>query len=456
MQTQSILIVEDDPDVRAMLTRTLGCGGYVVDSAADGSEALDKFRDNRFNLVITDVRLPRMNGLQLLGEIKQAEPHVPVIVITGYGSVQNAVEAMQGGASDYLLKPFSNEALQAAISRAGIVSQERSSVRPDRGTLAAERRIVTRDPQFLSLLKVAENIAASSATVLVQGESGTGKELLARFIHERGGRRDEPYVAVNCAALPETLAESELFGHEKGAFTGAVTRKIGKFEAAGRGTIVLDEISEMSPPLQAKLLRVLQERQVDRIGSNRPVSMEARVIAVSNIDLKDAVAAGKFRKDLFYRVNVVPLKIPPLRERRGDIQLLARHFCETYGRMNGRQAVVSETAMDLLLRHSWPGNIRELENTIERAVLMGEGTEIAPQDLILDGDDATAGCTGSAHIRAGVTVRDMERKLITTTLQAVNESRSQAAEMLGISIRTLRNKLKEYREANAEGCRRAG
>ncbi len=456
MQTQSILIVEDDPDVRAMLTRTLGCGGYVVDSAADGSEALDKFRDNRFNLVITDVRLPQMNGLQLLGEIKQAEPHVPVIVITGYGSVQNAVEAMQGGASDYLLKPFSNEALQAAISRAGIVSQERSSVRPDRGTLAAERRIVTRDPQFLSLLKVAENIAASSATVLVQGESGTGKELLARFIHERGGRRDEPYVAVNCAALPDTLAESELFGHEKGAFTGAVTRKIGKFEAAGRGTIVLDEISEMSPPLQAKLLRVLQERQVDRIGSNRPVSMEARVIAVSNIDLKDAVAAGKFRKDLFYRVNVVPLKIPPLRERRGDIQLLVRHFCETYGRMNGREAVVSETAMDLLLRHSWPGNIRELENTIERAVLMGEGTEIAPQDLILDGDDATAGCAGSAHIRAGVTVRDMERKLITTTLQAVNESRSQAAEMLGISIRTLRNKLKEYREANAEGCRRAG
>ena len=456
MQTQSILIVEDDPDVRAMLTRTLGCGGYVVDSAADGSEALDKFRDNRFNLVITDVRLPQMNGLQLLGEIKQAEPHVPVIVITGYGSVQNAVEAMQGGASDYLLKPFSNEALQAAISRAGIVSQERSSVRPDRGTLATERRIVTRDPQFLSLLKVAENIAASSATVLVQGESGTGKELLARFIHERGGRRDEPYVAVNCAALPDTLAESELFGHEKGAFTGAVTRKIGKFEAAGRGTIVLDEISEMSPPLQAKLLRVLQERQVDRIGSNRPVSLEARVIAVSNIDLKDAVAAGKFRKDLFYRVNVVPLKIPPLRERREDIQLLARHFCETYGRMNGREAVVSETAMDLLLRHSWPGNIRELENTIERAVLMGEGTEIAPQDLILDGDDATTGCAGSAHIRAGVTVRDMERKLITTTLQAVNESRSQAAEMLGISIRTLRNKLKEYREANAEGCRRAG
>jgi DNA-binding NtrC family response regulator len=456
MQTQSILIVEDDPDVRAMLTRTLGCSGYAVDSAVDGAEALDKFRDNRFNLVITDVRLPRMNGLQVLGEIKQAEPQVPVIVITGYGSVQNAVEAMQGGASDYLLKPFSNETLQAAIGRAGLVPQEGSPVRPDCGALAAERRIVTRDPQFLSLLKVAENIAASSATVLVQGESGTGKELLARFIHEQGGRGDEPYVAVNCAALPDTLAESELFGHEKGAFTGAVTRKTGKFEAAGRGTIVLDEISEMSPPLQAKLLRVLQERQIDRIGSNRPVAMEARVIAVSNIDLKDAVGAGKFREDLFYRVNVVPLTIPPLRERRDDIQLLVRHFCEKFGQMNGRQAEVSAAAMDRLLRHSWPGNIRELENTIERAVLMGTGTEIAPQDLIMGCEQVTAGSAQSAHVCAGVTVRDMERKLIMTTLQAVNESRSQAAEMLGISIRTLRNKLKEYREANDEGCRRAG
>jgi DNA-binding NtrC family response regulator len=456
MQTHSILIVEDDPDVRAMLTRTLGCSGYAVDSAVDGAEALDKFRDNRFNLVITDVRLPRMNGLQVLGEIKQAEPQVPVIVITGYGSVQNAVEAMQGGASDYLLKPFSNETLQAAIGRAGLVPQEGSPARPVHGTLAAERRIVTRDPQFLGLLKVAENIAASSATVLVQGESGTGKELLARFIHEQGGRRDEPYVAVNCAALPDTLAESELFGHEKGAFTGAVTRKTGKFEAAGRGTIVLDEISEMSPPLQAKLLRVLQERQIDRIGSNRPVAMEARVIAVSNIDLTDAVAAGKFREDLFYRVNVVPLTIPPLRERREDIQLLVRHFCEKFGQMNGRQAEVSAAAMDRLLRHSWPGNIRELENTIERAVLMGTGTEIAPQDLILGCEQVTAGSAQSAHICAGVTVRDMERKLIMTTLQAVNESRSQAAEMLGISIRTLRNKLKEYREANDEGCRRAG
>ncbi|MFZ0612261.1 MAG: sigma-54 dependent transcriptional regulator [Desulfobacterales bacterium] len=456
MQKPSILIVEDDPAVRDMLLRTLDCSGYAVDSAVDGREALDKFRNERFNLVVTDMRLPRMSGLQLLSEIRQAAPQVPVIVITGYGSVQNAVEAMQGGASDYLLKPFSSEALRLAIGRAGIVSAAGPTNRPERGSPAAGRRIVTRDPGFLNLLEVAANIAAASATVLIQGESGTGKELLARFIHERGGRADEPYVAVNCAALPDTLAESELFGHEKGAFTGAVACKIGKFEAAGRGTVVLDEISEMSPALQAKLLRVLQERQVERIGGNRPVAMQARVIAVCNIDLRTAVAAGKFRADLFYRVNVVPLKIPPLRERREDIQLLVQHFCETYGRLNNRAAAVSTAAMERLQGHSWPGNVRELENTVERAILMGTGAEIKPQDLILEGGGLAAEPARGACLRAGVTVRDMERKLILTTLQSVNASRSQAAEMLGISIRTLRNKLKEYRAANTEVCRRAG
>ncbi|MFZ0727538.1 MAG: sigma-54 dependent transcriptional regulator [Desulfobacterales bacterium] len=456
MPKPSILIVEDDPAVRNMLLRTLDSSGYEVDSAVDGTEALDKFRNDRFELVITDMRLPQMSGLQLMSEIRQSAPHVPVIVITGYGSVQNAVEAMQGGASDYLLKPFSSETLRLAIGRAGIVSRTGPAHRPERGSPAAKRRIVTCDPAFLGLLEVAANIAAASATVLIQGESGTGKELLARYIHEQGGRADEPYVAVNCAALPDTLAESELFGHEKGAFTGAVARKIGKFEAAGRGTIVLDEISEMSPALQAKLLRVLQERQVERIGGNGPVAMPARVIAVCNTDLGTAVEAGRFRADLFYRVNVVPLKIPPLRERRDDIQLLARHFCETYGRLNNRKAAISAAAMERLQRHSWSGNIRELENTVERAILMGTGPEIKPQDLILDGGGLTIEPAGGARLRAGVTVRDMERKLIMTTLQAVNASRSQAAEMLGISIRTLRNKLKEYREANTERCRHAG
>ncbi len=449
MQTQKVLVVEDDPGVRAMLAQTLDRSGYDVQSAVDGSEALSKIRGNQFSLVITDVRLPKVNGLQLLDEIKQSTPQVPVIVITGYGSVQNAVEAMQVGASDYLLKPFSTEALQAAISRAGIALKESTAVQQDRQQQPIDRRIVTQDRHFLGILKVAENVAPSTASVLVQGESGTGKELLARFIHERGGRKDAPYVAVNCAALPDTLAESELFGHEKGAFTGAIQRKIGKFEAAARGTIVLDEISEMSLPLQAKLLRVLQERQVERIGSNQPVAVDARVIAVSNVDLKASVESGRFRKDLFYRVNVVPLRIPPLRERREDILLLARHFCEIFCRLNNKDLMaISKTAQEQLLQHSWPGNIRELENAMERAVLISTGTEIGPEDLILDADDIDAGSSGVPSITSGLTVREMERKLIMATMETVNEKRSQAADMLGISIRTLRNKLKEYREAN--------
>ncbi len=449
MQTQKVLVVEDDPGVRAMLAQTLDRSGYDVQSAVDGSEALSKIRGNQFSLVITDVRLPKVNGLQLLDEIKQSTPQVPVIVITGYGSVQNAVEAMQVGASDYLLKPFSTEALQAAISRAGMALKKCAAVQQDRHQQPIDRRIVTQDRHFLGILKVAENVAPSTASVLVQGESGTGKELLARFIHDRGGRKDAPYVAINCAALPDTLAESELFGHEKGAFTGAIQRKIGKFEAAARGTIVLDEISEMSLPLQAKLLRVLQERQVERIGSNQPVAVDARVIAVSNVDLKASVEAGRFRKDLFYRVNVVPLRIPPLRERREDILLLARHFCEIFCRLNNKDLMaISKTAQEPLLQHSWPGNIRELENAMERAVLISTGTEIGPEDLILDADDIDTGSSGVPSITSGLTVREMERKLIMATMETVNEKRSQAADMLGISIRTLRNKLKEYREAN--------
>ena len=449
MQTHKVLVVEDDPGVRDMLSQTLDRSGYDVQSAVDGSDALNKIRDNRFSLVITDVRLPKVNGLQLLGEIKQSTPQVPVIVITGFGSVQNAVEAMQVGASDYLLKPFSTEALQAAINRAGIAPKEGVQVLPDRQRHLIDRRIVTRDQPFLEVLKVAENVAHSTASVLVQGESGTGKELLARFIHERGGRKEEPYVAVNCAALPDTLAESELFGHEKGAFTGAVQRKIGKFEAAGHGTIVLDEISEMSLPLQAKLLRVLQERQVERIGGNRPVTVDARVVAISNVDLKASVESGQFRKDLFYRVNVVPLRVPPLRERRGDILLLARHFCESFCHANNKGLMsISPSAEEQLQQYGWPGNIRELENAMERAVLISADSEIGPEDLILDGEGLGPGSSDDASINAGVTVREMERKLIMATMENVNANRSQAAEMLGISIRTLRNKLKEYRETH--------
>jgi DNA-binding NtrC family response regulator len=449
MQTQKVLVVDDDPGVRTMLSQTLDRSGYDVQSAVDGSEALCLIKDNQFNLVITDIRLPKVDGLQLLEEIKQSTPQLPVIVITGYGSVQNAVEAMQFGASDYLLKPFSTEALQAAISRSGMASIERPFIQQNQRQQSSDRQIVTQDRQFLNILKVAENVASSSASVLIQGESGTGKELLARHIHESGGRKNDPYVAVNCAALPDTLAESELFGHEKGAFTGAIQRKVGKFEAAGNGSIVLDEISEMAMPLQAKLLRVLQERQVERIGSNRLVEVNARVIAISNVDLKASIEAGKFRKDLFYRVNVVPLRVPALRERRDDIPLLSSYFCETFCHQNNKALMsISQSAEQMMRQYSWPGNVRELENAMERAVLISNASEIRAEDLILDGDDLCLESPRTSTISSGLTVREMERKLIMATMQTVNENRSQAAEMLGISIRTLRNKLKEYREAN--------
>ena len=312
------------------------------------------------------------------------------------------------------------------------------------------KKIITTDENLLNILKTAKNIASSNATVLIQGESGTGKELLASFIHRHGKGKKDPYVAVNCAALPDSLAESELFGHEKGSFTGAVVRKMGKFEMAGRGTIVLDEISEMTLPLQAKILRVLQEKEIDRVGGKKTVPIHARVIAISNIALKKAVKKGRFREDLFYRVNVVALTIPPLRQRRGDISLLAEHFLHKHCKNNNIKIPnLSDKAMSILLKHEWRGNIRELENTMERAVLLGEGEVILPENLYLeesDFDEFTDNTKKNIPLQAGITVKDMEKKLIVKTLEDVNDNRTQAAELLGISIRTLRNKLREYRQ----------
>ncbi len=270
---------------------------------------------------------------------------------------------------------------------------------------------------------------------------------MAAYIHEHSGFKDEPYVAINCAALPDSLAESELFGHERGAFTGAVNRKMGKFELAKNGTVVLDEISEMTPPLQAKLLRVLQEREIDRVGGSHPVPMHARVVAISNVDLKQAVSKGKFREDLYYRINVVPITIPPLRERKADIPLLAEHFLEKYSALNNRKMTqISETAMQQLTSGNWKGNIREVENTIERAVLIGNGPKLMPEHLILDSVVSENQSPSAFSMKAGVTVREMEKQLINKTLQEVDENRTRAAELLGISIRTLRNKLREYKE----------
>jgi DNA-binding NtrC family response regulator len=444
-----ILIVDDESEMRSALCHALTRSGFSVESAAGGTEALLKLKKTSISLVITDLKMPEMSGMEVLGAAKKIVPGIPVIVITAYGSIHNAVEAMQAGAADYLLKPFSFETLETTVKKVlgnnngsdgRQISSANLKIQP------AIKTLVTQDPKLLNILELAKNVATSRSTILIQGESGTGKELLAAYVHEHSGFKEEPYVAVNCAALPDTLAESELFGHEKGAFTGAIGRKMGKFELAKYGTVVLDEISEMTLPLQAKLLRVLQEREIDRVGGSQPVAMNARVVAISNVDLKQAVSKGKFREDLYYRINVVPITIPPLRDRKGDIPLLVEHFIEKYCRLNNRDLVkISDAALARLVHHDWRGNIRELENTIERAILISNGTRLLPEHLFLDPVDTANHSQPTLSLKSGMTVREMEKQLITQTLQEVRDNRTRAAELLGISIRTLRNKLKEYK-----------
>lgn len=444
-----ILVVDDHPDIRTEVSQNLNSAGFQVEAVSSGTEAFERVGNAKYSLVITDEKISGSNGLNLLNSVKKITPQIPVIIMTANGSVHNAVGAMQAGAADYLLKPFSAESLEKTVKRAidgsngngGFPSTAKNPDRP-----VAGKEIITRNQKLMDILKQARGVAPSNATVLIQGESGTGKELLAAYVHQHSRHPEAPYVALNCAALPDTLAESELFGHEKGSFTGAVGRKIGKFEQANKGTVVLDEISEMPLPLQAKLLRVLQEKEVDRIGGTRAVPIDARVVAISNVDLKTAVADGRFREDLYYRINVIPLIIPPLRERNDDIELLTQHFLEKFNLANHRSvAAIDPAALNMLLDHGWKGNVRELENVIERAVLIGDGRSILPEHLLLDFSDSDTPSAERLEVKAGYTVRQMEKKLIFKTLKEVDDNRTQAAELLGISIRTLRNKLHEYK-----------
>ncbi len=447
MLTEQILVVDDEPDMRTALSHALNRNGYSVETASNGFEAIEKLKKDRFSMVITDVKMPEMSGMEVLERVKKISPRIPVIMITAYGTISNAVEAMQEGASDYIIKPFSSETLDAAVKKVRSKSDLRIRAISSDECISAEhetKKIITNDPSLLAVLELAKKVAPSNSTVLILGESGTGKELLASYIHYHSLRKQGPYLAVNCAALPESLAESELFGHEKGAFTGAIQRKIGKFELANNGTILLDEITEMTTPLQAKLLRVLQEREIDRVGGKKPIKIDVRIIAVSNIDVKQAVRDGKFRKDLFYRINVIPITIPPLRKRKGDIKLLSNYFLEKYSAKNNLEIKgISDDTISLLLKYDWKGNVRELENTIERAVLLARGEIIMPKHLFLEEDDLNE--DDPILIKAGLSVKEMEKELIFKTLEEVNGNRTNAAKMLGISIRTLRNKLREYK-----------
>jgi len=422
-----ILVVDDDPQMRSALKEAIHRIGYKADVCENGLEAIGRITRTDYALVVTDMKMPGMDGLTLLREIRRRSASQPVLVITGYGTVENAVETMREGATDYLLKPFSFDALKKAV--------ESVMARP-----GLSREIITSDPGMEKILSLARNIAGSDISVLVYGESGTGKELLARFIHESGRRADHPFVAVNCGAIPENLMESELFGHEKGAFTGAGERKIGKMELANGGTILLDEIGEMPLSLQPKLLRALQEREVDRVGGKEPVPVDVRVIATTNRDLQKECREGRFREDLYYRLNVFPIRLPSLRERPSDIPLLAKHFAEKFSAAEGKTVKeFTEKGTSLLMDRPWRGNIRELENVVRRAVLLCAGDRIDTEDLMFDdlGEQAeSAGFSGK--------IKDMEKEMILRTLKDVGGNKVKAAAILGVTVRTIRNKLSEY------------
>ena len=530
-----ILIVDDEVEMRIAMSETLKHCGYQVDMAHNANNALKRFKAGNYGMVVTDMTMPKRSGLDLLRDLKALRPEVPVLLVTAYGTIKTAVEAMKQGAFDYIEKPFKFDTFAFMVERgleqarrdAQLAAQRTSGSIPPasekrrgeaslgKASAAAEldatQAILSEDAQMKHLLGVARRVAASKATVLIESESGTGKELLARYLHAHSPRAQGPFVAINCAALPETLLESELFGHRKGAFTGATQDHKGRFEQAHGGTILLDEISEMAPVLQTKLLRVLQEHTVDRVGGKEPIPVDVRIIATTNRQLLPMIEKRQFREDLYFRLNVIPLSLPPLRERKGDIGMLTGHFIAKHAARNGcATAVLSAEAAEVLQQYNWRGNVRELENVIERALLLcqadlpqadlsqaggassgGAKAQGSPQDSLqilpphllmqqpsfagvsrvasvptdsgstpsgsasgADPSDATPGAGSSSaasrqasSIDVGMSMREAEQTLIYQTLKAVGGNRTRAAQMLAISARTLRNKLQRYGSA---------
>ncbi len=426
----TVLVVDDDRHLLEALCATLELAGTSVLGASDGASALELLAARDIGLVISDVGMAPMDGLALLAEVRRRRPEVPVALMTAYGMVEQAVEAMRAGAADYLSKPIEAEALVALAKRLLTVPSQ-----------AAPCGFIAEDPRTLEVLNLATRVAKSSATVLLTGESGVGKEMFARFLHGMSTRASGPFVAINCAAIPENLLEATLFGHERGAYTGAQQSQAGKFEQSNGGTLLLDEISEMPLGLQAKLLRVLQEREVERVGGRKPIPLDLRVLATTNRDLQEMVADGEFREDLFYRLNVFPLDIPPLRERTRDIVPLARHFAARIA--EGRKRRFSVEAEALLRAHAWPGNVRELENTVQRALILATGDVIAAVDIVLSAPMLRANAV-AADVPA-TDIKTLERDHILATLKEVGGSRKLAVQRLGISERTLRYKLQQYR-----------
>jgi DNA-binding NtrC family response regulator len=435
LMTPTILVVDDDPDFRELMAEILAAEGYLVRQAASAENALDALTTGPVHLVLTDQRMPGLDGLELTRRVRAASEPPEVIVMTAFGTIPQAVEAVRLGAADYITKPLESP---AALRR--LVRMVLGESVPANGV--APEEFLARDPETLATLALADRAAATDATVLITGASGTGKELLARRIHNRSKRADRPFVPVNSAAIPDNLAESELFGHEKGAFTGADKRRIGRFEQADGGTLFLDEVGELPQMVQAKLLRVLEERMIERVGGSTPVEVNIRLVAATNRELEREVESGRFREDLFYRLNVMRLELAPLRNRPGDLELLTPALLEMLApRLGVAAKSLSDETMNRLKVHTWPGNVRELRNVLERALIVATGDQISPVDLPELGGPAVR---PAATAPAPVSLVDRERRAILETLEQTGGHREKAADLLGVSVRTLYSRLKDY------------
>jgi two-component system response regulator HydG len=455
-----ILIVDDDLAHRVMLKKLLGGWGYSVTEADDGAVAIEEVRRRSFDLILMDIRMMKVSGIEALEQIKKINPTIPVIIMTAYASVETAVSALKKGAYDYLTKPLDFDELQIVMKRAtehSLLKKENDYLKERLGEKFDRQNMIGQGSAMVRLLEIVEQVAPTEATILITGDSGTGKEMIANAIHANSNRKQAPFVKINCAALTETLLESELFGHEKGAFTGADRKREGKFLQADGGSIFLDEVSEMSQAMQVKLLRVLQERELTRVGGSEVLKVDVRVIAASNKDLKKEIQTARFREDLFYRLNVVALTVPPLRERKEDIPLLAQHFLQGFAVKNSKNVInFTPKAIEKLMQYPWPGNVRELMNAIERAVVLSRNTYLDEGELTLlmadgggfNGKDLSGAANQPAGATGNLPLEEVEKRSILEALHDCSGNKSEAARRLGITRKTLRKKLEKYEQAH--------